>query len=94
MRPDGVWTRAKLEAPSWLATAGTGNVVARIAGALMAAGIDAFDAGEMAAFIHGRAAALAHQHRDAGPLTATAVVDATTSAIGQLLAQRSRAADN
>ncbi|PKV79347.1 hydroxyethylthiazole kinase-like uncharacterized protein yjeF/hydroxyethylthiazole kinase-like uncharacterized protein yjeF [Nocardia fluminea] len=86
-RPDGL-VASQAEAPPWLATAGAGDVLAGIAGALLAAGLDAFDAGEMAAFIHGRAAALAHQRRGGGPLTATAVADATPEAIGQLLEAR------
>lgn len=83
-RPDGL-VASQAEAPPWLATAGAGDVLAGIAGALMAAGRDAFDAGELAAFIHGRAAALAHRHRGGGPLTASAVTEATPAAIGALL---------
>ncbi|MFE7747200.1 bifunctional ADP-dependent NAD(P)H-hydrate dehydratase/NAD(P)H-hydrate epimerase [Nocardia sp. NPDC057455] len=85
VRPDG-FAASQAEAPPWLATAGAGDVLAGIAGALMAAGLDAFDAGEIAASVHGRAAALAHERRGGGPLTATAVAEATPEAIGRLLA--------
>jgi NAD(P)H-hydrate epimerase len=38
-----------------LATAGTGDVLAGMVGALLAQGVDPFDAGALAAFLHGRA---------------------------------------
>ena len=55
--PDG---RAVINtgAPPTLATAGTGDVLAGLALGLMAQGVGAFDAGCMAAWIHGQAAAL------------------------------------
>lgn len=83
-RPDGL-VASQAEAPAWLATAGAGDVLAGIAGGLLAAGLDAFDAGEMAAFIHGRAAALAHRAHRGGPVTASAVAHATPGTIGELL---------
>ncbi|PTQ10227.1 bifunctional ADP-dependent NAD(P)H-hydrate dehydratase/NAD(P)H-hydrate epimerase [Sphingomonas oleivorans] len=56
--PDG---RAAIAppAPSWLASAGTGDVLAGIAGAMLARGLDAFDAGCAALWLHGRAAEMA-----------------------------------
>lgn len=55
VRPDGR-ARSQAEAPPWLATAGAGDVLAGIAGALLASGLDAFDAGALAALVHGLAA--------------------------------------
>ncbi|WP_018330955.1 bifunctional ADP-dependent NAD(P)H-hydrate dehydratase/NAD(P)H-hydrate epimerase [Actinomycetospora chiangmaiensis] len=43
---------------SWLATAGSGDVLSGVAGALLAAGLDPLDAGGCAAFVHARAAEL------------------------------------
>jgi NAD(P)H-hydrate repair Nnr-like enzyme with NAD(P)H-hydrate dehydratase domain len=82
--PDG-FTASQAEAPPWLATAGAGDVLAGIAGALMAAGLNALDAGELAAFVHGRAAMVAHRARGGGPITASAVAHATPQVIGALL---------
>ena len=58
VRPDGR-ARSQAEAPSWLATAGAGDVLAGIAGALLASGLPPFDAGAVAALVHGTAAAAA-----------------------------------
>ena len=43
---------------SWLATAGSGDVLSGIAGALLAAGLEPFGAAGAAAFVHARAAEL------------------------------------
>ncbi|MGO4613083.1 NAD(P)H-hydrate dehydratase [Nocardia sp. 2YAB30] len=83
--PGGV-AASQVEAPPWLATDGAGDVLAGIAGALMAAGLNALDAGELAAFVHGRAAMVAHRARGGGPLTASAVAQATPEVIGAFLA--------
>ncbi|GAB1823074.1 NAD(P)H-hydrate dehydratase [Herbidospora sp. RD11066] len=40
----------------WLATAGTGDVLSGISGTLLAAGLAPYDAGSVAAFLHGEAA--------------------------------------
>ena len=82
--PDGV-VAAQSEAPPWLATAGAGDVLAGVAGALMAAGLNALDAGEISAHVHGRAAAAAHRDRSGGPIHATAVARAVAGVVGELL---------
>ena len=55
--PDGD-VLVTIEGDQRLATAGTGDVLAGIIGALLACGMDPFRAAAAAAFIHGRAAAL------------------------------------
>lgn len=47
--------------PSWLASAGTGDVLAGIVGAMLARGLDAFESAQAALWLHGEAA------RAAGP---------------------------
>ncbi|MGH8829322.1 MAG: NAD(P)H-hydrate dehydratase, partial [Jiangellaceae bacterium] len=44
---------------SALATAGSGDVLAGLAGSLLAAGLDPLDAGSVAAYVHGVAGQLA-----------------------------------
>ncbi|WNG83149.1 NAD(P)H-hydrate dehydratase [Mycobacterium sp. ITM-2016-00316] len=53
---------------SWAATAGSGDVLSGVIGALLAAGVPAAEAAAMAAFVHARAAALAAA--DPGPTAA------------------------
>ncbi|MEV7967751.1 NAD(P)H-hydrate dehydratase [Sphaerisporangium sp. NPDC088356] len=51
--------RVNLTGTPWLATGGTGDVLAGIAGALLAAGLSCYDAGSCAAYVHGLAARVA-----------------------------------
>lgn len=80
-----------VEAPTaWLATAGTGDVLAGILGALTAAtppaDAEAFGAlAATAAVLHGRAAARASEHHSGGPIAALDVADAVASVVGELL---------
>jgi len=46
-------------APAWLASAGTGDVLAGVIAAMRARGLDAFDAACAAVWLHGRAAEIA-----------------------------------
>jgi hydroxyethylthiazole kinase-like uncharacterized protein yjeF len=69
-------------APTWLATAGSGDVLAGIAGALLAAGLTAADAGACAAWVHARAGELAS---GGGPLLALDIADLTPAVIASML---------
>ncbi len=70
--------------PSWLATAGTGDVLAGVAGALMAAGLHAAEAGVAASWIHARAGEIASA---GGPVTALSVAEALPRAVAALLSE-------
>jgi len=77
--PDGRAAIAPL-APSWLASAGTGDVLAGIAGGMLASGKDPFEAALAALWLHGEAA------RRAGPaLIADDLVTHLPAAIGACL---------
>lgn len=69
-------------APPWLATAGAGDVLAGIAGALMAAGCSALYAGAMATVVHGLAATRA---ADGGPIAASDVASAVPATVAAIL---------
>ena len=51
MRP----VRSQADAPAWMATAGSGDVLAGLAGTLLAAGLSPLDAGSLGALVHGLA---------------------------------------
>ena len=68
--------------PSWLATAGAGDVLAGICGALLAAGLHPFDAGAVGSWLHGAAAVAAG---DGGPVTAPDVALALPGLLRTLL---------
>jgi len=70
------------DAPSWLATAGAGDVLAGLLGTLLAAGLDPLDAGALGALVHGLAADRANP---GGPVRARAVADALPAVIADLL---------
>lgn len=65
-RPDGL-VRVTRSGTPWLATAGAGDVLAGLVGALLAAGLDPFDAASVGSWLHGAAATLAAQ---GGPIVA------------------------
>jgi ADP-dependent NAD(P)H-hydrate dehydratase / NAD(P)H-hydrate epimerase len=72
--PGSPWHRPDLVNPTgtpWLATAGTGDVLAGLAGALLAQGLDPAAAGVAAAFLHGVAARRAAAGEVAGAAVAT-----------------------
>ncbi|MEV7005489.1 NAD(P)H-hydrate dehydratase [Streptosporangium sp. NPDC051022] len=71
---DGMPVRVNLTGSSWLATAGTGDVLAGLTGALLAAGLGTYDAASCAAHLHGLAGA-------DGPLSAWDVLEAVPDAM-------------
>jgi hydroxyethylthiazole kinase-like uncharacterized protein yjeF len=73
---------SQADGPAWMATAGSGDVLAGIAGALMAGGLNALDAGAMAAAVHGKAGARASR---GGPLAAMDIAEATPATVVDLL---------
>ena len=68
--------------PPWLATAGAGDVLAGLVGAMLAAGLSAFDAASVGSWVHGSAAALV---RPSGPLVAGEVARAVPEVCARLL---------
>jgi hydroxyethylthiazole kinase-like uncharacterized protein yjeF len=65
----------------WLATAGTGDVLSGIAGALLATGLPAVEAAAVAAHLHGRTGQLAAER---GPLVAGDLVRRLPEAVGRV----------
>ena len=82
--PDGR-VRATTVGPAWLATAGAGDVLAGLCGALLAAGLSPFDAGSVGSWLHG-AAAVAAGH--GGPITSPDVARALPPLLRSLLRPR------
>lgn len=76
--------RAQDDATAYLATAGTGDVLAGILGALLAAGVRGPDAAAIAALLHGRAGRLA-SCGGVVPLVALEVVDRVPEALRAIL---------
>ena len=70
------------DAPAWLATAGSGDVLAGLAGALLSGGLEPAEAGSLAALVHGRAA---HDANPGGPVRALAVAHALAPTVAALL---------
>ncbi|WP_289019275.1 NAD(P)H-hydrate epimerase [uncultured Ornithinimicrobium sp.] len=82
--PDpAVPVRSQADAPPWLATAGAGDVLAGLAGVLLAAGLAPLEAGSLAALVHGTAASRA---TPGGPVRALGVAHAIPLAVADLLA--------
>jgi hydroxyethylthiazole kinase-like uncharacterized protein yjeF len=75
--------RSQADAPAWLATAGAGDVLAGLAGTLLAAGLSPLEAGSLSALVHGTAADLANP---GGPVRALAVARALPLVVARLLA--------
>jgi len=80
-RPDGQ-VRVNPTGTPALATAGSGDVLAGLCGALLAGGLDPFDAGSVGAWLHGLAGRLAADH--GGSITAGDLLGALPRAVGRL----------
>ena len=83
VHPDGR-VRATTVGPPWLATAGAGDVLGGLIGALLATGLDPFDAASVGSWLHGAAAAMA---RPDGPITAGEVARTIPVVCARLLRQ-------
>ncbi|CCI51644.1 bifunctional ADP-dependent NAD(P)H-hydrate dehydratase/NAD(P)H-hydrate epimerase [Nostocoides jenkinsii] len=70
------------DAPAWLATAGAGDVLAGLLGALVASGLPLAEAGAVGALVHGVAADDANP---GGPVRALAVAEAIPGTVARLL---------
>lgn len=75
----------------WLASAGTGDVLAGILGALLASGIAAAGAAASAAWLHGRAGDAASARHRGGPLVALEVAEAVAAIVGEVHTAHRRA---
>ena len=69
--PDGR-VRVNTTGVPWLATAGAGDVLSGLIGALLAGGLSPYDAAAVGAFLHGAAATLASR---GGPITASDLLE-------------------
>ena len=78
--PDGR-VRVTTTGVPWLATAGAGDVLAGLIGALLAAGLDPFDAASVGSWLHGAAATLAS---GGGPIVASDVAAALPDVVRRL----------
>ncbi len=75
--PDGR-VRVTTTGTPWLATAGAGDVLGGLIGALLAAGLTAYDAASVGSWLHGAAATLAGR---GGPLVASQVAASIPAAV-------------
>jgi hydroxyethylthiazole kinase-like uncharacterized protein yjeF len=80
----GLAVRSQADAPSWLATAGSGDVLAGLSGTLLAAGLSPMDCGSVASLVHGLAADAANP---GGPVRALGVARAIPGVVAGLLAR-------
>ena len=78
--------RSQADAPPWLATAGSGDVLAGLAGTLLASGLSARDCGSLAALVHGLAADASNP---GGPVRALGVAQAIPGVVAALMVRRS-----
>lgn len=76
--------RSQADAPPWLATAGAGDVLSGVIGALLAAGLSPHDAASLGALVHG---VTADRVSGGGPLRALAVAHGIRPTVRDLLAR-------
>jgi len=81
----GLPMRAQADAPPWLATAGSGDVLAGLAGTLLASGLSPRDSGSVAALVHGLAGDASNP---GGPVRALRVAHAIPGVVAALLARK------
>ncbi|GAB78035.1 yjeF C-terminal region, hydroxyethylthiazole kinase-related/yjeF N-terminal region [Austwickia chelonae] len=81
----GLPVRAQSDAPAWAATAGSGDVLAGLAGTLLSAGLPAIDAGSLAALVHGIAA---ERLSRGGPIRARSLAEELAPTIAALLSRQ------
>src|SRR5665647_87826 len=78
----GLAVRSQADAPSWLATAGSGDVLAGLAGTLLASGLSPLDSGSVAALVHGLAGDATNP---GGPVRALGVAHAIPGVVAALM---------
>jgi len=81
----GLAVRSQADAPSWLATAGAGDVLAGLAGTLLASGLSPLDSGSVAALVHGMAGDAGNP---GGPVRALGVAHAIPGVVAALVVRR------
>jgi hydroxyethylthiazole kinase-like uncharacterized protein yjeF len=77
----GTPVRVTTTGTPWLATAGAGDVLGGVVGALLAAGLEPHDAASVGAWLHGAAATLATRH---GPIVASDVAHTVPTVVAGL----------
>lgn len=78
----GLAVRSQPDGPSWLATAGSGDVLAGLAGTLLASGLSPLDSGSVAALVHGLAGDATNP---GGPVRALGVAHAIPGVVAALM---------
>lgn len=74
--------RVNTSGSAWLATAGSGDVLAGLAGSFLAAGADPYEAGSLAAFLHGAASV---RSNPGGPIVASDIAQELPGTIGDFI---------
>lgn len=84
---DALPVYAQADGPAWLGTAGSGDVLAGLAGTLLAGGLDPLRAGALAALVHGLAG---HEANPGGPVRALDVAHAIPRVVAHTLRRAQR----